>query len=93
MTSLPGQQVLDLPVRALTPICFFNHALNSPSNLFFPYTQVSHGRRVKPPVAAPDWVPCTKIFKSFNSYAFFIQNLRINGSALPVPESRQTGFR
>jgi len=26
-----------LPARALTPICFSNHALNSPNNLFFPY--------------------------------------------------------
>jgi len=30
-------QLLDLPARALTPVCFFNHALNSPNNLFFPY--------------------------------------------------------
>ncbi|MBA7709379.1 hypothetical protein ES703_118296 [subsurface metagenome] len=50
LTLLVGQQVLDLPAialaqarraglpaRALTPICFFNHALNSPNNLFFPY--------------------------------------------------------
>jgi len=26
-----------LPARALTPICFFNYALNTPNNLFFPY--------------------------------------------------------
>jgi hypothetical protein len=50
LTLLVSQQVLDLPaialaqtrwaglpVRALTPICFFNHALNSSNNLFFPY--------------------------------------------------------
>jgi hypothetical protein len=37
LTLLVDQQVLDLPARALTPICFFNHALNSLNNLFFPY--------------------------------------------------------
>ena len=37
LTLLICQQVLDMPARALTPICFFNHALNSPNNLFFPY--------------------------------------------------------
>jgi len=26
-----------LPARALTSICFFNYALNSPNNLLFPY--------------------------------------------------------
>ena len=35
LTSLVGQQALDLPARALTPICFPKHALKSPSNLLF----------------------------------------------------------
>jgi len=41
LTLLVGQQVLDLPARALTPICFFKHALNSPNNLFFQYVLMS----------------------------------------------------
>ena len=36
------RQVLDLPARALTLICFFNYALNSPNNLFFPYILMSY---------------------------------------------------
>jgi len=32
-----GRQAGGLPAYALTPVCFFNHALNSPDNLFFPY--------------------------------------------------------
>ena len=31
-------------------------------------------------------LPCTDIFKTFDSYASSIQDLRINGSGLTVPE-------
>jgi hypothetical protein len=37
LTLLVDHQVFDLPARALTPICFFNHALNIHNNLFFAY--------------------------------------------------------
>ena len=42
LTLLISQQVLNLPARALTPICFFNDAPNTPNNLFFPYILRSH---------------------------------------------------
>ncbi len=32
-----GPAILDLPACALTAIHFFNHTLNSPNNLSFPY--------------------------------------------------------
>jgi len=41
LSLLAGRQVLDLPARALTPICFFKHVLKSPNNLFFQYVLMS----------------------------------------------------
>ena len=37
LTLLICRHLFGVPACALTPICFFNHALNSPTNLFFPY--------------------------------------------------------
>ena len=65
LTLLICWQVLDLPAislagqpaRALTPICFFNHALNSPNNLFFPYihrSRMAGGFAVNPQPLNPE---------------------------------------
>jgi len=37
LTLLMCRHLFGVPACALTPICFLNPALNSPTNLFFPY--------------------------------------------------------
>jgi len=73
LTLLICWQVLDMPARALTPICFFNHALKSPNNLFFAYihrSRMAGGFAVNPQPLNPEPVNGYRVFMFQDAQCF-----------------------